>query len=219
MLLFLLCGMMSVYFTGCVNNSNKNPIVTVNIDPENKNFDENGESISGMFQIELFPDKAPNSVAYFLDFVANRTYNGFGVSKVHPGNIVQFGDPWMKKQIFTEIEGEFKENGYDNNDIEFKKGTVGLDRFVSDDPNSASGDFFIVLSDEAGKSYNDKYAAIGQVVSGMDLLERISKIKNYPDFEPVYSIKTSTTTADLKGKTYEKPVTQERRTYPGYNTD
>ena len=110
-ILLCLSLFLSVYFTGCVDNSNKNPLVTVTIDPENENNGENGEPISGSFQIELYPDKAPNSVAYFIDFVMNKTYDGFSVTKVNPGHIVQFGDPWMSKQIHTEIEGEFKEHG------------------------------------------------------------------------------------------------------------
>ena len=218
-ILLCLALFLSVYFTGCVDHSNKNPLVTVTIDPENENNGENGEPISGSFQIELYPDKAPNSVAYFIDFIMNKTYDGFSVSKVDPGNIVQFGDPWMSKQIHTEIKGEFKENGFEGNDIEFKPGTVGLDRFVADDYDSASGDFFIILSEEAGKSFDGKYAAIGEVVSGLELLEQISNIKNLPDYAPVYSLRTLTTTVDLKGVTYEKPIPQERRTYPGLNVD
>ena len=57
------------------------------------------------------------------------------------------------------------------------------------------------------------------MVSGLELLEQISNIKNLPDYAPVYSLRTLTTTVDLKGVTYEKPITQERRTYPGLNVD
>ncbi len=218
-ILICLSLFLTIYFVGCVDNSNRNPVVTLTINSDNENLNENGEGIGGTIQIELYPDKAPNSVAYFIDFIMNKTYDNFSVSKVFSGSIVQFGDPWMSKRIHTEIEGEFKENGYEGNDVEFKRGTVGLDRFVKDDYNSASGDFVILLSDEAGKSYTGKYAAIGEVISGMEVLEKISNIKCYPDYEPVYSIRTLSTTVDLKGVTYEKPITRERRTYPGVNTD
>ena len=70
-----------------------------------------------------------------------------------------------------------------------------------------------------GESFDGKYAAIGEVVSGLELLQQISNIKNLPDYAPVYSLRTLTTTVDLKGVTYEKPITQERRTYPGLNLD
>ena len=210
---------MSVYFTGCVDNSNKNPIVTIEIDSDNKNYIAENTPISGTLQIELFPEKAPNSVAYFLDFVAKGTYDGFPVGKVLHGGVVQFGDPWMSKQIRTEIDGEFKANGFEGNDVQFKRGTVALDLFKADDYNSASGDFFVLLDDAGAKTFQDKYAAIGEIISGLELLDTISMIKNYTDNSPVYSIKTLKTTVDLKGRTYEKPITSERRMYPGYNSD
>jgi len=214
---------MSVYFTGCKisskDNGNKNPIVTIEIDPNNENFVAENTPISGKLQIELFPEKAPNSVAYFLDFIANGTYNGFPVGKVMHGGLVQFGDPWMSKQIRTEIAGEFKANGFEENDIQFKRGTVALDLFKTDDYNSASGDFFILLDDAGAETFQDKYAAIGEVISGLELLDTISQIKNWPDNSPVKSLKTLKTTVDLKGQTYEQPITSERRKYPGYNSD
>lgn len=219
MIAAVLGAFMTVYFTGCVDNSNKNPIITIEIDPDNENYIAKGESLSGTITMELFPDKAPNSVAYFIDFVMNGTYDAFPVSKVMPGGVVQFGDPWMSKQIRTEIDGEFKANDFEQNDIQFKRGTVALDLFVPTDYASASGDFFILLDDSGAETYQDKYAAIGEVVSGLELLDKISNIKNYTDFSPVYTLKTLRTTADLKGVVYEPPVTQERRTFPGYNYD
>lgn len=217
--LFLFCAALLINTAACVDNSNKNPVVTVNVNPDNKNLRENGEGIGGTFQIELYPDKAPNSVAYFLDFAAKGTYDKFPVSKVWAGHKVQFGDPWMSKQIRTEIEGEFAENGFEGNDIVFERGTVGLALFDDTDYNSASGDFFIILSEDAAESHQGKYAAIGKVISGIELLDEISRIRAYSiNYEPQSSIRTSTVTVDLKGQTYDKPVTHERRKYPGLVT-
>lgn len=215
-LILCFCAAVLLNVGACVNNSNRNPEITVNVSPDNKNLRESGEGVGGTFVIELFPDKAPNSVRYFLDFVAGGTYDKFAVSKVWEGHKVQFGDPWMSKQIRTEIEGEFAENGYEGNDTVFERGTVGLALFDDSDNNSASGDFFIILSEDAAESHQGKYAAIGKVISGIELLDEISFVKVYPNLEPVYSIRTSTVTADLKGLTYDKPVTHERRKYPGY---
>ncbi len=217
--LFSVFPVVMLCLPGCVDNSNKNPVVTVNVNGDNDNLRENGEGIGGTFVIELFPDKAPNSVAYFLDFVVNGVYNKFAVSRVWEGHKVEFGDPWLSKQIRTEIEGEFEANGYEGNDVVFERGTVGLSLFLDDDYDSASGDFFIILSEEAAEAHQGKYAAIGKVTSGIELLDEISHVKVYPNLEPVYGIRTSETTVDLKGQTYDKPVTHERRTYPGENTD
>ncbi len=206
-------------FAGCVDTSNKNPIITIVIDDNNKNMDTEGNPISGTIEIELYPEKAPNSVAYFLDFVMNGTYNDFPVSKALAGGVVTFGDPWMMKKIRTEIEGEFIDNGFEQNDIQFKRGTVALDRFVADDYNSASGDFFVLLDDAGAETYQNKYAAIGEVISGIEVLDKISNIKVYPgEYSPIYSIMIESTTAQLNGVSYDKPVVGERRTYPGINT-
>lgn len=207
-------------FSGCVDSSNKNPIVTILIDENNKNIGEDDLPISGEIKIELFPDKAPNSVSYFLDFITNGVYNGFPVSKALDNGVVTFGDPWMIKQIRTEIKGEFKENGFEQNDIEFKRGTVALDRFLPDDYDSASGDFFVLLDDEGAKQYQGKYAAIGQVVSGIEVLDAISHIKVYPnDYSPMFGIEIKNVNVNLNGKSYNKPVVYDRRTYPGMNID
>lgn len=207
-------------FTSCVDKSTLNPEITIVIDEDNRNLDESGNPISGTIKIKLYPDKAPNSVAYFLSHVEQGIYNNFPVSKVLNGGAVTFGDPWMMKQIRTEIKGEFKENGFEQNDIEFKRGTVALDRFVSDDYDSASGDFFILLDDAGAGQYQNKYAAIGEVISGIEVLDKISKIRIYPgDYSPIYSIMIKTTTAELFELKYDAPVVQDRRTYPGINTN
>ena len=70
-----------------------------------------------------------------------------------------------------------------------------------------------------GTLQSGEVPAIGEVVSGLELLDTISGIKDYTDYSPVYSLKTLKTTVDLKGQTYEKPITRERRTYPGYNSN
>ena len=210
---------MVLCFIGCIPKSELNPTITIVINENNSNIDENGNPISGTIEIKLYPDKAPNSVAYFLSHVEQGIYNNFPVSKVLNDGVVTFGDPWMMKQIRTEIKGEFSDNGFEQNDIEFKRGTVALDRFVSADYDSASGDFFVLLDDAGAEQYQGKYAAIGEVISGIEVLDTISKIKVYPgDYSPLYSIMIKSTTAELYGLKYDEPVVQERRRYPGINT-
>ena len=207
-------------YTGCVDKSTLNPIITIVIDEENDNLDEDGNPISGTIKIKLYPEKAPNSVAYFLSPIEQGKYNDFPVCKVLNEGAVTFGDPWMMKQIRTEIKGEFKDNGFEKNDIKFKRGTVALDRFIADDYDSASGDFFVLLDDAGAEQYQNKYAAIGEVISGIEVLDKISKIKVYPsNYSPLYSIMIESTTAELNGIKYDEPVVQDRRTYPGINTN
>ncbi len=216
----ILCIIISLLIcvtTSCIDTSNKNPIVTIQMDPTSKT------QIGGTIQIELYPDKAPNSVNYFIGLVLNGFYNDCYVTKVMAGHLVEFGDPWYLKKNDRVIAGEFADNGYTDNDIEFVRGTVGLaldtDKEGNIDNDSAMGDFFVVLSDEAGESYLGKRAAIGKIIAGLDILDEISRIKNYPNYQPVYSARTETATLDLKGQTYPKAVTTKRKYYAGYVTE
>lgn len=218
--LTILCTVLCVILAtvaSCVDTSNKNPVVTIELDPSSKS------QIGGTIQIELFPDKAPNSVNYFIGLVLDGFYNDFYVTKVMAGHLVEFGDPWYLKKNDRVIAGEFTENGYTGNDVDFVRGTVGLaldtDREGNLDNDSAMGDFFVVLSDEAGDSYTGKRVAIGQIISGLEILEEISRIKNHVNYQPLYSARTETVTLDLKGQTYPKAITTKRKHYSGYVTD
>lgn len=213
----ILCIVTSM-LSACIDTGNKNPVVTMEMDPTGKS------GISGSFQIELYPDKAPNSVNYFIGLVLNGFYDDFYATKVMAGHLVEFGDPWYLKKNDRVIAGEFAENGYTGNDIKFERGTVGLCLYQDEkgiDNDSAMGDFFVILSDDAGNDFDGKYAAIGKIVSGLDILDRISNISTSSaiSYQPMYSARTEKTTINLKGKTYPAAVTTRRKHYSGYVTD
>ena len=198
--------------SGCTDMSNRDPVVTFVLDPETSS------GVGGTFSIELFPEKAPNSVNYFIQLVDEGYYNKLNVSQVHSGTSVVFADLGNAKQNDRVIKGEFAENGFSGNDVEFVRGTVGL-TLDEDDPDSNHGDFFVVLNDEAGKELNGKYCAIGKITQGLELLDDISRAKFYPgNFQPVYSIRTLTATVDLKGRSYPSAETKERTIYPGMHS-
>lgn len=198
--------------TGCTDMSNRNPVVTFTLDPGTSS------GVGGTFSIELFPDKAPNSVNFIIQLVYEGYYDKMNVSQVHSGVNVVFGDLGYAKLNDKVIKGEFAENGFTGNDVEFVRGTVGL-MLDEGDPDSNYGDFFIVLSDEAGKDLNGKYCAVGKVVEGLELIDDISQAKFYPgNYQPVYSIRTLTAVVDLKGRSYPEAETFERTNYPGMHT-
>ena len=206
----------------CVNTSNKNPVVTMKFDPESKS------GIGGTVKIELYPEKAPNSVNFFIGLIYNKFYNELYATKVYAGHYVEIGDAYYIKKNDRVIAGEFTDNGYEGNDVEFERGTVGLcldsrskNKDGELDKNSANGDIFFILSDEAGKDYTGKYAAIGKVISGIEILDKISNIgtSGAINYQPMYSARTTKTTVDLKGKTYPEAMTTRRKYYPGYVTD
>ena len=88
--------------------------------------------------------------------------------------MIQGGDPkgdgtgGSKKTI----KGEFAQNGVENN-LSHTRGVISMAR--SNDPNSASSQFFIVQADS---TYLDgQYAAFGKVTKGMDIVDKIQKVK------------------------------------------
>lgn len=197
----------------CTDMSNRNPVVTFVLD-ESKT-----SGMGGTFVMELFPDKAPNSVNYVLALIDEGYYDNFFVSKVIYDSMVVFGDPWYAKKNDRVIDGEFKANGFDGNDISFTRGIVGLSLDEGDN-NSNYGDFFIVLDDNAADSLNGNYCAIGRITEGLELIDEISRIdtSSYLKYQPYVSVATKTVTVDLKGRMYDQPVVHERKkeSKPGY---
>ncbi|MGN0808223.1 MAG: peptidylprolyl isomerase [Candidatus Coproplasma sp.] len=145
-----------------------NPIATIVM--------ENGKEI----KLELYPDKAPNTVNNFISLANSGFYNGLIFHRVIKGFMIQGGDP---KGVGTGgpgycIKGEFSLNGFKANDIKHARGVISMARAMS--PNSAGSQFFI-MHDNA--SYLDgQYAAFGKVVSGIETVDEIASVPtNYAD--------------------------------------
>ncbi len=137
---------------------------------------EDGHKISG----ELYPDKAPKTVANFEKLANEGFYNGVIFHRVIPGFMIQGGDPTgtgMGGPGHT-IPGEFSGNGFKGNDIKHTRGVLSMARTM--DPNSAGSQFFIMHED--APHLDGQYAAFGKVTDGMDEVDRIASVKtNYTD--------------------------------------
>ena len=127
---------------------------------------ENGKQI----KIELYPDKAPITVENFEKLVNQGFYDGLIFHRVIEGFMIQGGCPdgtgmggpgWH-------IKGEFASNGVQN-DIKHTRGVISMAR--SNDPDSASSQFFIVQADST--HLDGQYAAFGKVTEGMDIVDKI----------------------------------------------
>ena len=198
--------------SGCVNMEERNPVVTIEFDPEAYS------GIGGTVTIELYPEAAPNTVSFFIDLLYEYFYNGINVTKVIPNTVVQIGDLSHTKNQEKMIDGEFSENGYTGETVKFERGVVGMARYLEEDYNSAVGEIFIVLDDEGAADLDGKYAAFGRVISGLEILDEISLLKSYMDsLQPMASVRTKKTSIDLKGRTYPHAVTKERpiKYFPG----
>lgn len=126
----------------------------------------------GIIKIELYPTKAPETVKNFISLVKKGFYDGLIFHRTIPGFMAQGGDPegtGMGGPGYS-IKGEFKENGFDN-PLTHVRGMVSMARSMM--PDSAGSQFFIVTDDS--EFLDGKYAAFGQVIDGMDTVDKIVK--------------------------------------------
>jgi len=120
---------------------------------------------NGKVVIRLRPDWAPKHVAQIEALVKRGFYDGIVFHRVIPGFMAQTGDPTGTGEGGSDLPNlpaEF-------NKTHFKRGILGMAR--TQDPNSANSQFFICLGD-AG-FLDGQYTAFGEVVSGMDVVDKI----------------------------------------------
>jgi cyclophilin family peptidyl-prolyl cis-trans isomerase len=137
---------------------------------------------AGAVRIELYADKAPKSVANFLQYVKDGCYNGLVFHRVIDGFMIQGGgfypDLREKKGERPPIENEAG-NGLKND-----AGTVAMAR--TPNPHSATAQFFINVADNAFLNFREAspagfgYAVFGKVTQGMDVVMRIAHTPTGP---------------------------------------
>lgn len=158
----------------------------------------------GEIVLELYPDKAPNTVNNFLSLAASGFYDGLIFHRVISGFMIQGGDPsgnGTGGPGYT-IKGEFSLNGFKSNDIKHARGVISMARAMS--PDSAGSQFFIM---HANASYLDgQYAAFGRVISGMDVVDRIASVATDFNDRPRVPQTIKCMRVDTFGKDYPQPV-------------
>lgn len=142
-----------------------NPKVTITMN--------NGKKIVA----ELYPEIAPNTVNNFISLVKSGFYNGLCFHRIIRGFMIQGGCP---KGTGTggpgySIKGEFSQNGFANT-LKHTRGVLSMARAM--DKNSAGSQFFIMHED--APHLDGSYAAFGEVVEGMDVVDEIAD--EYTDF-------------------------------------
>ena len=168
-----------------------NPVVTIEM--------ENG----GVIKAELYPEIAPNTVNNFISLVKKGFYDGVCFHRVIPGFMIQGGDPegtGLGGPGYC-IKGEFTGNGF-KNELKHKRGVLSMARTMM--PNSAGSQFFI-MHDKA--SYLDnQYAAFGQVVEGIEVVDAIAGIQRDYNDRPQTPQVMKKVTVDCFGVEYPEPV-------------
>lgn len=131
------------------------------------------ETNKGQFTVELYEDKAPITAGNFIDLVQRGFYDGLKFHRYEPGFVIQGGDPYgngrggftdpatgRERTINLEVSPELKHG---------PAGALAMAR--SQNPNSASSQFYITLGDAA--FLDMQYAVFGRVTDGMDVVNQI----------------------------------------------
>lgn len=124
----------------------------------------------GTIEVELDADTAPITVENFAKLANQKFYDGLTFHRIISGFMIQGGDPLGNGTGGSDenIKGEFSSNGVENK-ISHKRGVISMAR--SQDPNSASSQFFIMHQD--GTYLDGEYAAFGKVTKGMEIVDKI----------------------------------------------
>lgn len=132
----------------------------------------------GVIKLQLFADKAPVTVENFLSYVKDGFFDGTIFHRVIDGFMIQGGGftPNMdQKETKAPIKNEA------NNKVSNKKGTIAMAR--TSDPHSATCQFFINVADNNFLDFSSEssqgwgYCVFGEVVEGMDVIDKIRKVR------------------------------------------
>jgi peptidyl-prolyl cis-trans isomerase B (cyclophilin B) len=122
----------------------------------------------GTITVKLDQSAAPVTVENFVKLARQGYYNGLTFHRIIEGFMMQGGAPTGNKKQADSIVGEFSTNGYEN-PLKHTRGAISMAR--TNNPNSASSQFFIVHKDYP--SLDGKYACFGYVTEGIEIVDRI----------------------------------------------
>lgn len=140
---------------------------------------ENGD----IMLVVLSNKDTPITIANFKKLVSEGFYDGLIFHRVIKDFMIQGGDPtgtgYGDDSVAT-IKGEFSSNNVEN-DMSHTRGVISMAR--SNDPDSASSQFFIVHKDS---TYLDgSYAAFGKVFAGLDVIDKIASVETDSNDKPL----------------------------------
>ena len=129
------------------------------------------ETKFGKIELKFFPEIAPNHVNNFIELAKKGFYDGTTFHRVIPGFMIQGGDPNSKNTDKSthgmggpgfSVKAEFSDKPH-------KRGILSMARAAN--PDSAGSQFFICVAD--APFLNKQYTVFGEVVSGMDVVDKI----------------------------------------------
>jgi len=161
-------------------------------DPSKKSDGDivNMETTMGKIKIKLYTDKAPITTANFKKLINQGFYDGIIFHRVIADFMLQGGDPTgtgtggSKETIQDEFAPGLKHT---------KKGMLSM---ANRGPNTGTSQFFITLA--ATPWLDGKHAIFGEVIDGMDVVDKIGKTKTGPNDKPVTDVKMTKVTVSDK---------------------
>jgi peptidyl-prolyl cis-trans isomerase B (cyclophilin B) len=147
------------------NQNQENPIVVLTTN-------------MGVIKVELYRNKAPKTVDNFLAYVHSNHFDNTIFHRIIDGFMIQGGGftvDFKQKPTLSAIENE------GNSDLKNTRGTLAMAR--TNDPHSATAQFFINLENNSFLDFKSPsgtgwgYAVFGKVIDGMDVVDKISKVK------------------------------------------
>ena len=129
----------------------------------------------GKITVELYPELAPLTCKNFDSLVAAKAFDGTAFHRVISGFVIQGGDPNSKNKprdtwgmgdpSQTRVPAEFSK-------VPHSRGMLSMAR--SQDPNSASSQFFICHAD--ARSLDNKYTVFGKVLEGIEVVDKVTEV-------------------------------------------
>ena len=126
------------------------------------------DTTQGRIVIKLRPDLAPKHAERIKLLAREKFYDNVPFHRVMAGFMAQTGDG----QNFNGTGGsKYPQLAAEFSNVPYKRGIVGMAR--TSNPNSANSQFFIMLAENSG--LNGQYTVVGEVVAGMDVVDKIKK--------------------------------------------
>lgn len=146
------------------------------------------DTTKGRVIVKLRTDLAPQHADRIKQLARDGYYNNVPFHRVIEGFMAQTGDG----QRFNGTGGSKYPNlPAEFSNVPFKRGIVGMAR--ASDPNSANSQFFIMFAD--GSFLNGKYTVVGEVVSGMDVVDKIKRGEPVQDPDKMVKVQVA---SDIK---------------------
>jgi peptidylprolyl isomerase len=146
------------------------------------------DTTQGRIIFKLRTDLAPKHAERIKQLARDKYYDNVPFHRVIAGFMAQTGDGQNKNGTggskYGNLQAEFS-------NVPFKRGIVGMAR--GSDNNSANSQFFIMYAD--GAFLNGKYTVVGEVMSGMEVVDKIKKGEPVPDPDKMVRVQVA---ADIK---------------------